>query len=148
MVPEPVVAGVVSDAPPTELALNLPTVEIGGAPTLLGAHFVREQIGWKTFMFKAVPPLGADNAQFAWNFGDGTTSVQSEIKHTFPKPGVYTVTLGTANPDGTITTETQTIHISFFNLGNPLLLGTLLALTAILFGLLLLIIKIRRGDEV
>jgi gliding motility-associated-like protein len=44
---------------------------------------------------------------FLWSFGDGTTSTQFEPNHTYPSPGVYTITLivsdtATCNLDDTL----------------------------------------------
>ncbi|OWP63604.1 hypothetical protein CDA63_08475 [Hymenobacter amundsenii] len=40
------------------------------------------------------PPVDFDKKQYAWDFGDGTTSTQPDsVKHTYPRPGDYVVTL-------------------------------------------------------
>lgn len=53
-------------------------------------------------------PTGADS--YAWDFGDGTTSSETNAKHTYYKPGKYTVKLTTKK--GTKMTEkTQEIEI-------------------------------------
>lgn len=44
---------------------------------------------------------------FAWDFGDGTTSVQANPSHTYSAPGPYTVKLKIENLCGTDSTEHQ-----------------------------------------
>lgn len=41
-----------------------------------------------------------DISEYHWDFGDGTTSVEKTPKHTFGKPGYYTVTLSYTNING------------------------------------------------
>ena len=37
---------------------------------------------------------------YAWDFGDGETAEGIEVKHAFPEPGIYTVTLTVTDDDG------------------------------------------------
>ena len=41
-----------------------------------------------------------------WDFGDGSTSTQPEVSHTYSSPGTYTITMVITNEDGRDTTRT------------------------------------------
>lgn len=131
-----------------QVAFDLSGLGYGGPVASPAARFTVEQKNWHTYEFVAVPPLGGGDYTFAWDFGDGATSVQSNITHTFSTSGSYTVTLATVAADGTVTSDTQKLSVSFFHLANPLLLLTLGALGMILIGLLTLIFRLRKGEEV
>ncbi len=61
--------------------------------SLLRFGFGGRPTGCLEFTFTA-PPVDFDNKQYAWDFGDGTTSTQADsVKHTYPRPGDYVVTL-------------------------------------------------------
>jgi hypothetical protein len=54
---------------------------------------------------EGLPPLtvtfaGGGGARTRWDFGDGTTSDDSNPTHTYQKPGLYCVTLTVTDPDG------------------------------------------------
>jgi PKD repeat protein len=150
--PEPVVEGSKDEQPvinePVEIALDLSGLGAGGPVSSPSARFTFTQLDWRTYEFTAVPPLGGDAYTFAWDFGDGATSVQPSISHAFPASGVYTVTLATVALDGTIISDAQQLSVSFFHFGNPLLLATIGVLFAIILGLVTLILKLRKGEEV
>ncbi|HEY9658723.1 MAG TPA: PKD domain-containing protein, partial [Allocoleopsis sp.] len=56
------------------------------------------------------------NTTYQWNFGDGSTSTDYYPSHIYTKPGNYTVTLITLNPDtGCGDTVSHTITIVYFN---------------------------------
>lgn len=152
--PPEVVLGVEDERIPAQaVALTEPSPDLtglsSGAPvTPPSVRFALEQVNWHTYNFVAEPPLGMPSPAFTWDFGDGGTSVQPQVSHTFSSTGTYTVTLANVAPDGTVTSESQTVPISFFHLGNPFLLGALGALFLILIGLAVLIVRLRRGEEV
>ncbi|WP_190242617.1 T9SS type B sorting domain-containing protein [Hymenobacter lapidiphilus] len=61
--------------------------------SLLRFGFGGEPTGCLQYTFEA-PPVEFDNPQYAWDFGDGTTSTaQNPPPHTYPRPGDYEVTL-------------------------------------------------------
>lgn len=150
IVPEAIVAGVEDEqVEPVELALDLSALGAGGSTaTSPAARFTYTQTSWKTYEFTAMPPIGQDVASYAWNFGDGATSAQASIAHTFPEAGVYTVSLTMVAADDTVSTDSDDVTVSFFHLNNPLLLLTLGGLIAVLLGLAGLIWRIRKGQSV
>lgn len=131
-----------------QVAFDLSGLGYGGPVASPAARFTVEQKNWHTYEFVAIPPLGGGEYTFAWDFGDGATSMQSSITHTFSTSGNFTVTLATVATDGTVTSDAQKVSVSFFHLANPLLLLTLGALGMILMGLLTLIYRLRKGEEV
>lgn len=98
----------------------------------VNAQFILSKLDWDTYEFVA---LGGDGtgATYAWNFGDGATSTQKQITHTFPKPGKYTITLAVTSPDGSVVEDQEEISISFFHLSNPLLIGLIVGLILLIF---------------
>ncbi len=46
-----------------------------------------------TFIEAAYVPECQENVEYYWDFGDGTTSIGSEVGHVFPEPGGYEVCL-------------------------------------------------------
>ncbi|UOR05182.1 gliding motility-associated C-terminal domain-containing protein [Hymenobacter aerilatus] len=60
--------------------------------SLLRVGFGGELTECRTIRFSA-PPIDFDNKQYAWDFGDGTTSTEENPTHTFPDFAEYTVTL-------------------------------------------------------
>ncbi len=110
------------------------------------ARFTWRQIDWRTYEF-ILAEQPTDGVRFSWDFGDGSTSVQSKITHAFSGPGTFTVTLAILNTDGTSLSDAQTFDVSFFHLGNPqvlLLIGTLI-LALFLFGFAF--IKLRKSYD-
>ncbi|MBK9748928.1 MAG: isopeptide-forming domain-containing fimbrial protein [Chloroflexi bacterium] len=54
---------------------------------------------------------GEEITSWAWNFGDGATSSQSNPCHTFTSAGQYTVTLQVSNSDGMSASASNTVRI-------------------------------------
>lgn len=107
------------------------------------ARFTYRQIDWRTFEF-TIADQPEDGIQFSWDFGDGASSVQPQITHSFPGSGSYTVTLATVDEDGNSASDAQTFDISLFHLSNPfvqVLLGTLFILLA---SLAVVAVKVQR----
>lgn len=52
---------------------------------------------------------GADIASWSWDFGDGSTSTESDPHHTYAKPGIYDVTLSISNHRLTADIVTSTV---------------------------------------
>ena len=140
-------AGVVDEQAGEELALDLSGLAATHGLSA-GAGFSYSQINWRTYEFTTEPELGVADPTYAWDFGDGSTSVQPTVTHKYLSTGRYTVTLATLGSDGAIKTDTQELTISFFHLSNPWLLLTLGVLLIILIGLVVLILRLRRGEEV
>lgn len=53
-----------------------------------------------------------------WDFGDGATSGEKEVIHTFPAPGVYEVCLSVCNADGLCDTLCREIDLQTSGTGN------------------------------
>lgn len=96
------------------------------------AAFAFVQEDWKTYTFQSLSVLG-EGATIAWDFGDGVTSAADKVTHVFRSPGTYRVRLTVRSVDGAVVEDTQTIKISPFHLGNPIIqiaLGVLVLLLA------------------
>ncbi len=87
------------------------------------AKFTYRQLDWRTYEFQAVESEGG--AVYAWDFGDGATSMQQTITHAFPESGEYTVTLAVTSNNGEVVSDAQVFSVSLFHLRNPWIQGTL-----------------------
>jgi hypothetical protein len=58
-----------------------------------------------------VSSLIVPKANYAWNFGDGTTGVGPSVVHTYTTGGTYNVTLTVTDRGGNVATLTQTIQV-------------------------------------
>jgi len=65
-----------------------------------------------TFTNTTLPPNPAIITSFAWDFGDGGTSAQTNPQHTYATFGTYTVTLTVVNSNGCINVTQQQITVS------------------------------------
>lgn len=97
------------------------------------AAFAFVQEDWKTYAFQSLSVL-TPGASLAWDFGDGVTSAADQVTHVFRQPGTYEVILRITSADGSLVEDRQTITISTFHLGNPLIQISL-ALLSLLFCL-------------
>lgn len=141
--PAPLVAGQTDEQPASEIALVFPDFSEHSRPGTLLAFTQKD---WRTYEFKAVPLFGETNLAYAWDFGDGATSVQQDVTHAFPKAGVYTVTLASLDETGQMTSQAQVLDISFFHLANPFVQATIGVLIFIILGLAYFIVRLRRGS--
>lgn len=97
------------------------------------ASFSFKRITWNQYEFQALGALRRNN-RYEWDFGDGETSNQEKVMHTFKKSGEYIVTLKVIDLTGNIDQDEVEISISFFNFENWKLkafLGAILAGTVI-----------------
>lgn len=111
------------------------------------AQFSYRQIDWRTYEFIALPSEGQGSVTYAWDFGDGATSVQATIVHAFPDAGQYVVTLAVTDEAGAMVSDAQTFDISFFHLHNPWIQATLAALFFIFLGLVWLLVRLKESKE-
>lgn len=67
-----------------------------------------------TFDASAASTPDGEIASYAWAFGDGTTTEQTQptATHTYQEPGTYDVTLTVTNSDGNQATTTQQIEVA------------------------------------
>ena len=56
-------------------------------------------------------PISATNAQFIWDFGDGSTAVGQVVRHSYADAGRYDATLTVVMPNGTAARATSQIGI-------------------------------------
>lgn len=77
-----------------------------------------EQIGWNQFRFRPASRLGVGTFEYEWSFGDGQTSNERVIEHSFAKPGRYSVSLRLVDPDGGQQTASMMVRVGFFHLAN------------------------------
>lgn len=134
-----------ADSAPTPALLDESStpITLGNLKLSPDARFSYKQLDWRTYEFDA-KPQGDVVGAFAWDFGDGSTSVDSQVTHVFPRAGDYKVTLAVATLDGTMFTDSQVISISFFHLSNPLVDLVLGLLFLLLIALFVYIYRLRR----
>jgi hypothetical protein len=113
--------------------------------TSTNANFSYQLIAWKVYDFQSLLDQ-AEGSTIAWDFGDGVTSAQTEVQHTFREIGSYTVTSTVVDKDGQVYEDTAEIQVTFFHMSNPLV--------RFIIGLLLLIFVVslfaalwRKKDE-
>lgn len=103
----------ISDGTLTDTAtVNIVIDSVNDVPV---ASFTATRTRAKVYTFNASSTYDVDGpiSSFAWNFGDGTSanSVTSTIKHTYKKPGTYTVTLTAVDPYGAIASYQQVLLV-------------------------------------
>lgn len=100
-----------------------------------------QRISWDTFEFRPSLQFGDVPQSFQWDFGDGKSSMQRVVEHTFNGPGNYIVGLTILNQDGTVQMAEDQAHIGFFHLANwrlwvaIVVLALIIIVAAILAGL-------------
>lgn len=111
------------------------------------AQFTYRRLDWRTYEFIARESEGQGNVTYAWDFGDGATSVQQSLVHAFPDAGQYTVTLAVIDESGAMVSDAEVFDISFFHLHNPWVQATLAALVFLLLGLAWFLVRLKEGKE-
>lgn len=90
-------------------------INISLAEAKLEAKFSASAVNAKTgenLQFNPVVAGGFTPYSYAWDFGDGKTSTDSNPLHSFSKPGKYTVTLNVTDDRANTVTETRTDYIN------------------------------------
>ncbi|MFT5167350.1 MAG: cytochrome c [Saprospiraceae bacterium] len=83
-----------------------PVAAITAAKTVGGAPLTLILSAEKSYDFDE------DKLSYEWNFGDGTEkNITGFPRHTFEKPGIYTVSLTVTDSDGQQSTAKQEIHV-------------------------------------
>jgi PKD repeat protein len=112
-----------------------------------------EQLSWNTFRFRPSSRLGVGNYEYTWDFGDGSTSSERVVEHTYRKPGRYSVNLQLIEPNGAIQSSTVLVRVGFFNLANWRLwiiiglLALIIIVAAMTAGVTESIVKPEAADE-
>ena len=105
------------------------------------ASFVYFLEKWKTYHFRALL-TDDETGTLQWDFGDGVTSAQKEISHTFRRTGSHSVSLSVTDREGNTVVDTEEVEISFFHLANPYI--QLLIALLVLFILTLLAVAFKK----
>ena len=87
--------------PTTGLTLVPTSTSLNGILKSLEAEFLSPKPIFRAFPLTGPPPLqvrfqnysGGAAVRFLWNFGDGTTSTDTDVIHTYSNEGIYTVQL-------------------------------------------------------
>ncbi|MBI3626651.1 PKD domain-containing protein [Candidatus Uhrbacteria bacterium] len=97
------------------------------------------QLDWNVYKFSGMVNLSVPTTyDYIWDFGDGASSDQKEVTHTYQSFGQFPVKLVITNDLGQARTTQATIYVSFLNWGNlrfQLLIGVLVLLSLCFFGL-------------
>ncbi|MFH1632117.1 MAG: PKD domain-containing protein [bacterium] len=117
-------------------------ISVGGGSDILFGYIFKE---WKSYEFYSLVPDGS-GVEFKWDFGDGVTSAQNIVEHTFRKSGDYEVLLTITNADGSTQTEHKAIQVSFFDIANPFV-KIIVGLLILLFIVSLVLALTRRGRK-
>ena len=99
-----------------------------------------ERLAWNKFNFTPLFNFkNTDGLEFLWDFGDGFSSDENIVEHTYKKSGKYNLVLLVRDIDANKIVSKMDIKISFFNFGNTALMFLLFGL--IFIGIVGVIIK-------
>ena len=97
-------------------AEQVDAVQVGGKPLAPTASFVVTPTAGNAplgVMFTSTSSGPIDS--YLWNFGDGVTSDQANVGHTYTVPGLYTVSLTVSGPGG----SDQHMEVDLVSVGAP-----------------------------
>jgi PKD repeat protein len=91
----------------------------------------------------SAPAAGSSLFRYAWDFGDGNSSVGRSVSHTYAEDGGYNITLSITNPAGDSATTSRIVDIQTAapSEDNTVLMIGILALVALVVTALIFIIK-------
>lgn len=95
------------------------------------AVFAYQRLDWNRFAFEVLSP-STDATLSVWDFGDGVSSSKSSVEHQYNTSGAFTVTLAMTDASGAVQTESTTVFVPFFHLGNRLILAAVILLALLL----------------
>lgn len=102
-------------------------------------NFNIEKLHWNTYRFEA--DRINEEANYTWEFSDGTVLQGSLVDHVFPRDGKYKIVLTVALPDGSFHSSEQEINISVFHLDN---IWFSLSLGLLGLGIIFVLLKVYR----
>ncbi|MES2689996.1 MAG: PKD domain-containing protein [Bacteroidota bacterium] len=88
------------------------TITISQGPNLCKpiTYMIQDSSNKNKYIFAAY--IGPDTAnRYYWDFGDGTTSTQSNLNHTYANPGMYYVCVTTIRFDGCVSKVCDTVYV-------------------------------------
>ncbi|HOJ96968.1 MAG TPA: PKD domain-containing protein, partial [Methanospirillum sp.] len=91
--PSPVRSDTISRISPELAHQEMADTQIHAKPRTIPEIFVTNKSGPAPLMVQFSSTWSEENGTYLWNFGDGTTSNESKVIHTFEKPGNYTIHL-------------------------------------------------------
>jgi gliding motility-associated-like protein len=74
------------------------TVTVNGPQASFYTSGTDVHLNTTVVFYNTTNDFGNTNTIFNWNFGDGSTSTDQYPSHTYPIPGIYTVTMTAMNP--------------------------------------------------
>ena len=106
--------GVPEGAGPEGVAFCAP-VAPADASDALSATILSTQVDTDMYSFSSIAvglSLGAMVSSYSWAFGDGTTATGAVVRHQFPAPGNYTVTLDVADNRGHHASTSKAVSVT------------------------------------
>lgn len=93
------------------------TVEAYGPKAAFGVSGTNVPLNTTVQFYNYTNVYGSDNAQYTWNFGDGTSGNNYNEQHTYTQPGTYIVKLTAKDAVTGCTSQApeQTIVVRYFN---------------------------------
>lgn len=82
-------------------------------PPPVAQFSVLDSIQCEPYIFRFLDQSSGGVTQWAWDFGDGTTSNLQNPSHTYTAPGTYSVSLTVTNADGCTSTSSKNNFIQY-----------------------------------
>lgn len=88
-------------------------------PGITNIAIVGQSTNWGTWEWRTdIPVEYSDSYTYLWNFGDGGQSTDRLLTHRFPCAGTYQVKITVETADRTQLTDTKTVSVSWWHIGN------------------------------
>lgn len=99
----------VDNGVPARTTITRVIIEVLPSPTASFSYAPASPVGPATLV--TFTNTSSAGASYAWDFGDGSTSIAVNPTHTYGAGGVYTITLTVTSPNGCTETTTQQITV-------------------------------------